>query len=378
MYVCMYVCMYGLISWPPMAAADTPINKHLPTKRDQTIDSINFSQTAFTVGDSIIASATATSGLPVSFTTNNSSICVATGVNGQYINAISTGNCIVGAYQTGNLNYNASQITLRSISISKRSQTIGTIDFEPGTLKVNGTTIVVANATSGLPVAFSSTTPTICTIGGADGDAVTGVAAGICTIAATQSGNGTYNAATRKTESITVDKRNQTIGAISFTPTTLAVGRSNTVSATATSGLAVSFRSATPNICAVNGRNVTNISVGTCTITATQSGNTIYSSATRNGSNVVAKGTNTIGTISFNPTTLVVGGATTASATATSGLPVTFSSRTSSICTTGGTNGSTVTGVAGGTCTVAANQAASTNWTAPLCQYARDTNYLNN
>ncbi|CAK0780872.1 hypothetical protein CCP4SC76_7610003 [Gammaproteobacteria bacterium] len=69
-----------------------------------------------------------------------------------------------------------------------------------------------------------------------------------------------------------------------------------------------------------------------------------------------------IGTISFNPATLSVNGTTTVSATATSGLPVSFSSTTSSICGTGGTNGSTVTGKAAGTCTIAGNQAGDSNY----------------
>ena len=69
-----------------------------------------------------------------------------------------------------------------------------------------------------------------------------------------------------------------------------------------------------------------------------------------------------IGAISFNPTTLIVNGTTTASATATSRLLVSFSSTTSSICATSGTNGSTVTGKAAGTCTIAGNQAGDSNY----------------
>jgi hypothetical protein len=66
----------------------------------------------------------------------------------------------------------------------------------------------------------------------------------------------------------------------------------------------------------------------------------------------------TIGTISFSPATLAVGGTTTASATATSALPVTFSSTTPSVCKV---SGSTVTAVAAGTCTIAADQAGGGN-----------------
>jgi hypothetical protein len=71
----------------------------------------------------------------------------------------------------------------------------------------------------------------------------------------------------------------QTIGAITFSPTTLAVGGSATVSATASSGLAVSFSSTTPNICTLSGNTANGVAVGTCTIAADQAGNSSYSAA---------------------------------------------------------------------------------------------------
>src|SRR6202044_2159412 len=53
-----------------------------------------------------------------------------------------------------------------------------------------------------------------------------------------------------------------------------------TVSATASSTLAVSFYSDTPGKCTVSGSTVTLVAVGTCTIVATQSGNADYAAAT--------------------------------------------------------------------------------------------------
>jgi hypothetical protein len=61
---------------------------------------------------------------------------------------------------------------------------------------------------------------------------------------------------------------------------------------------------------------------------------------------------------------VVVGGTGTLSATASSGLPVVFSSLTASICTVSGSNGSTVLGVAAGTCNIAANQAGNSSTSA--------------
>jgi C1A family cysteine protease len=73
---------------------------------------------------------------------------------------------------------------------------------------------------------------------------------------------------------------NQTIGTITFTPAVLAVSGTSTVSATASSGLAVTFASSTPTICTVAGSKVTGVAVGTCNIAASQSGNQAYAAAT--------------------------------------------------------------------------------------------------
>jgi serine protease len=71
----------------------------------------------------------------------------------------------------------------------------------------------------------------------------------------------------------------QAIGTISFSPDTFTVGGTTTVSATATSGLVVSFSSSTPSVCSVSGRTVTEVAAGTCTIAANQAGNITYSAA---------------------------------------------------------------------------------------------------
>ncbi|HET6875522.1 MAG TPA: hypothetical protein VFH70_12120, partial [Acidimicrobiales bacterium] len=55
-----------------------------------------------------------------------------------------------------------------------------------------------------------------------------------------------------------------------------------TASATATSGLAVTFSTATPSVCKSGGKKgatITLLRVGTCTITADQAGNATYAPA---------------------------------------------------------------------------------------------------
>ena len=135
-----------------------------------------------------------------------------------------------------------------------------------------------------------------------------------------------------------------------------------TLSATGSSGLAVSFASTTPAVCTVSGATMTLVAAGTCTIQATQAGNANYAAATPvNQSFQVTPESQTItfGALS----NLALGTAPfTVSATASSGLPVSFASTTSTVCTVSGT---TVTLVAVGTCTIQATQSANATYPAP-------------
>ena len=79
-----------------------------------------------------------------------------------------------------------------------------------------------------------------------------------------------------------------TVNAASLTPQTITfanpgmqtVGTPLTLSATASSGLAVSFASTTTSVCTVSGTTATFLNAGTCTIQATQAGNSTYAAAT--------------------------------------------------------------------------------------------------
>ncbi|CAK0764855.1 hypothetical protein CCP3SC1_430031 [Gammaproteobacteria bacterium] len=331
----------------------------LATKRNQTITLSTTNPTTLVVGAAATVGAGATSDLPVRFVSSTSSICTTVGGNGSVVVAAAPGNCIVVASQSGNANYNAATPQNIRITVKKVSQTIGAITFELTNLAVNGTTIVVANAISGLPVTFSSQTPSICTVGGPDNDTVTGITGGTCIIVANQAGDATHSA-TSKQKTIVVSKLSQAISTINFTPSALAIGRPNIVSTTASSGLPVTFNSVTLNNCTVNGTTLTNTTVGVCTVVATQGGNTKYKPASPvTKIATIVKGTQIINAINFTPDTLTVGGTTTVSATATSGLPVSLSTTTSPVCTL---DGDVVSGISAGTCTIAANQAGDNNW----------------
>ncbi|MDE3009771.1 MAG: hypothetical protein KGI67_02680 [Pseudomonadota bacterium] len=235
-----------------------------------------------------------------------------------------------------------------------------TINFSaPATSAAAGATVTLAaTSTSGLPVAYSSTTTSVCTV---SGDVVTAIAAGTCTIVATQAGNASYAAATSVTQnfSITSGPAAQTI---TFSPpsTALVIGATATLSGTASSQLPVSYASTTTGVCTVNGAVVTGVMAGTCSITASQAGNSSYQAATPVTQSFA------IGldpqTITFNtPAAPNVGSTGTLTATATSGLTVSFASSTPTVCTVSGT---TLSAVASGTCTVTASQSGNATYAA--------------
>ena len=104
-------------------------------------------------------------------------------------------------------------------------------------------------------------------------------AAGNCVIDANQAGNANYAAASQVEQTIVVagTKANQTITFAGLPNKTLAQSPVS-VSATASSGLAVTFSSATSSVCSAgdNGASITLVKAGTCTVEANQAGNATY------------------------------------------------------------------------------------------------------
>lgn len=172
--------------------------------------------------------------------------------------------------------------------------------------------------------------------------------------------------------SLTVDagppantKQNQTITFTSTPPDPATIGGTYTVGATASSGLAVSFASTDTGVCTVSGDTVSFVGAGTCTVRASQAGDSTYNPASQTQSFEVAKQNQTITFTSRVPKNATVGRTYAVSATASSGLPVSFSSTTTGVCTV---SGSTVSFVAAGTCTVQAMQAGNETYNAAPSQ----------
>ena len=156
-----------------------------------------------------------------------------------------------------------------------------TITFNPLPDKVVSDPPFTVNATasSGLPVSFATLTPGICTV---NGNTVTLSTTGTCTIHATQPGNANFNPAPPVAQSFAVKSTQKSDQTITFgKPADKKLGDLPfTLSASASSGLPVSFTGNTAGVCTGSGNTVTLIAVGTCSITATQDGNAMINPAT--------------------------------------------------------------------------------------------------
>ena len=302
-----------------------------------------------TMGSNASLVASASSGLAVAFIANTSAVC---SVSGSTLTPVSAGTCTVTASQPGNGIYAAAAAVSQSFTVQLAAQSISFTS--PGTQTVGSNTVLVANASSGLAVAIVSTTPGVCTVSGAT---LTPLASGICTLSASQAGNGNFAAAASVSRSVVVQPAPLLVQAITFgAPATQTAGSSSTLVASASSGLAVAFTSSTTGVCTVSGSTLTALVAGTCTISASQGGDLIFAPAptVTQSFTVVAAAQS----ISFGaPGTQTAGTSLSLVASATSGLAVSFSSATSAVCTV---SGSTLTlSVAGGTCSITASQAGN-------------------
>lgn len=152
---------------------------------------ITFAQPADQVinGAPLVVAPTATSGLTPVLTSGTTAVCTVAGFT---ITFMATGECTVTANQPGDGTYDAATPVARSFDITLVGQTI-TFAL-PSDVSLADPTLALTASTdaAGLTPALTSATPAVCTMSGAS---VSFVTTGLCTITASQSGNGTYAAA---------------------------------------------------------------------------------------------------------------------------------------------------------------------------------------
>jgi hypothetical protein len=339
----------------------------ITTLDDQTIQFTSAAPTDAKPGGAYRPTATATSGLPVTLSVDPSSgrACRMTVVSGfQVVVFGDPGVCVVNANQPGNNSWNpAPQVRQSSIVHgTKQPQTIAFTSVPPGQVAIGDVYTPAAQATSGLPVAFSITgsAGAVCDL---DTGVVTFLTAGDCVINADQPGDDAWSAAPRVQQIITAGKSAQLVTFTSTPPADPIIGDTYTPAATATSGLPVAFSIAagSATICQLDGGVVTFIGRGQCLIDANQPGDTEWSPAPPVQQSVAVRQSQSITFTSTAPAGPIAGDTYTPVATATSGLPVDLSIAAASSAVCDLING-VVTFVAGGECVIDANQPGDAEW----------------
>ncbi|MGA9427242.1 MAG: MBG domain-containing protein, partial [Terracidiphilus sp.] len=310
------------------------------------------SQTAATT---LKLTATASSGLEVGFASLTKSVCT---VSGATTSLIAAGTCTIQASQPGNAAFDAAPNVNRSFTVNHAAQTITfkqpaspvTYSVKPIALsaKASSKLAVTFSIVSG-PAKVSDTNDATLTITGA----------GTVVVAAKQAGNATYAAAPEVTRTIKVNKAAQTITFPAIGSRT--IGTKLALSATASSKLTVSFASLTKSVCTVSGETASLVALGTCTIRASQAGNTAYDAAPNisqsftvgHAQSITFKQPASPVTYGVKPIAL--------SATASSKLAVTFSV-VSGPAKVSGTHDATLTITGAGTVVVAAKQAGNATY----------------
>lgn len=295
--------------------------------------------------------ATSSSGLTVSFASSNTQVIAISGVTATIVGA---GEVVITASQNGNGSFNAAVPKTQRIFVQKATQSInfpvmpvktyGDPDFTP-----------TATASSLLIITFTSSDPAVASI--VNGKVVIH-RAGEVQITATQLGNGKYFPAVSVTRTLTIQKATQTVtfnnlidksyGELPFA-----------ITATASSGDPIDWiRSEYDTVAEVNENVVTIHGAGGTAILAYQKGNENYLPVLYGKYFTVYKA---LQTLNFSPIQPKTFGADPfkVTATASSGLPITFTSERKTVASV---SGNTVVIHAAGTAVIRASQPGNANY----------------
>jgi hypothetical protein len=317
---------------------------------------------AKTVGDDAFAlTATASSGLPVVFSSGNSVICTTTAAGS--VRVLHAGTCTIDADQPGDNNHLPATTVVQSFAVEQAAQTINYTSPGAHTYLDVPVALTASGGGSGNPVTFIAMPANVCTVNGTqlqiDG-------AGDCTITASQAGSPDYQAASDVIDTITIHKATPTVSW--STPSTIRYGTvldSSQLNATVQpAGIGGDFTytladGTTPASGAVLHASA-NPQALKATFTPAERDNANFTTATGQTTILVSKADQEISWGSV-PTSAKYGDAPfgVAASGGGSGNPVVFSAAAGSACTV---SGGTVTITGAGECVLNADQAGSDDY----------------
>ena len=222
-------------------------------------------------------SATSTSGQPVTYTSATTAVCT---VSGSTITDVAVGTCTIDANQAAAGNYAAAAQVAQSYNVTPATDTITIPLTVPKTATYgSGPISIGATSTSGQPVTYTDTTPSICLVSSTG--VVAAIALGTCQITASQPASGNYAAATPVTVTMQIAAESNIITIPPTVPTTAPINvGSISIGATTTSGVPPTYTSTSPTICSVSATGVvTVLAPGTCTVNVSQAATGVYAAA---------------------------------------------------------------------------------------------------
>lgn len=285
----------------------------------------------------------------VTYVSSNESVAT---ISGNTIAIVGAGVTNITASQAGDDNYIAAEEVVQELIVNKADQlitfeAIGGKTFGEPSFDLTAT----GGASSGILI-FASSDPTIATI---SGNTVSILGVGIVNITVSQTGDDNYNPAVDVAQELVVNKADQTI-----TFNTLVARVFGDVdfdlTATSSSGLAISYTSSDENVAAIIDNSVTILGAGTTTITASQAGSERFLEAVAITQELVVNKASQ--TILFDAIAeQFVGASTELNASATSELTISYA-----VAGPASLDGSTLTTTDFGTVTVTASQAGNSNY----------------
>ena len=249
-------------------AASNGSNPLAVGKADQAIQVTTGAPSSAVYGTDFTVAATG-GGSGNSVTFGSSGACTNSGAS--FTMTSGTGTCTVTFDQAGNTNYNAAPQQTESVTAEKADQTIDVTTAAPASAAYTSGFSVDANAPGGA-VSFSSAG--VCTNTGPSFTMTSGT--GTCTVRFDESGDDNYNAAPQVSESVTATKLDESI--TFATPAARTYGNPDfDPGATSSSGYAVSYGAS--GACSIVSGKVHLTGAGSCTVTASQTGDADYNAA---------------------------------------------------------------------------------------------------
>jgi formylmethanofuran dehydrogenase subunit E len=299
------------------------------------------------VGDTFTAAATSTSELPVTITVagGSSSVCSIDGSG--VVTFAAVGSCELVYAQAGDAAFAAAPEVSEAVTVAAAAasapsdQSITVTASLPTDPKVGDTFTPVATSTSGLQVTITVAggSSSVCSI---SGGVVTFDAVGSCELVYTQAGGAeggtTFTAAPEVSQTVTVERKPQSITVTSPLPTDAKAGDTFTPAATSSSGLDVTITVATgsSSACSIDSSGeVTFLAEGPCELLYAQTGDTTFAAAPEVSRTVtVERKPQSIAVTAAAPTDPKVGGTFDVEATATSalGVVITVAAGSSDVC----------------------------------------------